>query len=42
MLSEGPSLVIGNNESRTQNWIGSVEFIDNELIIENPGSETSH
>ena len=34
----GPALIIGDNESRTQNWIGSVEFTNNELIIENPGS----
>lgn len=38
-IVRGPSLVIGNNDSRTQNWIGSVDFIDNELVIENPGSE---
>ena len=35
----GPSLIIGDNESRSQNWIGSVDFINNELVIENPGSE---
>ena len=35
----GPALIIGDNESRTQNWIGSVEFTNNELFIENPGSE---
>ena len=35
----GPALIIGDNESRTQNWIGSVEFTNNELLIENPGSE---
>jgi len=38
-VARGPSLIIGNNESRTQNWIGSVDFSNNELIIENPGSE---
>ena len=31
-------MIIGDNESRTQNWIGSVEFTNNELIFENPGS----
>ena len=35
----GPSLIIGDNESRSQNWIGSVDFINNELVIENPGSD---
>jgi hypothetical protein len=34
----GPSLIIGTKENRTQHWIGTVEFIDNLLTIENPGS----
>ncbi len=34
----GPSLIIGTEENRTQHWIGTVEFIDNLLTIENPGS----
>jgi hypothetical protein len=36
---DGPSLIIGQGENRTQHWIGSVEVIDNQLFIENPTSE---
>jgi len=36
---EGPSLIIGQLGERTQHWIGSVNVIDDEIIIENPNSE---
>lgn len=37
-VSQGPTLIIGAEENRTQHWIGSVEFSDNLLVIENPMS----
>ena len=37
-VSQGPTLIIGAEESRTQHWIGTVEFSDNLLLIENPMS----
>ena len=36
---EGPSLIIGQLDERTQHWIGSVNVIDDEITIENPNSE---
>lgn len=35
-VSQGPSLVVGFGEARTQHWIGAVEFTDNQLLLENP------
>lgn len=37
-VAYGPSLILGTDENRTQDWIGSVVFVDNLLVIENPGS----
>ena len=37
-VSKGPTLIIGTGEERTQHWIGTVEFDDNLLLIENPMS----
>lgn len=37
-VSQGPTLIIGVGDDRTQHWIGTVEFSDNLLIIENPMS----
>ena len=37
-VSQGPTLIIGTGEDRTQHWIGTVEFSDNLLLIENPMS----
>ena len=37
-VSQGPTLIIGTEENRTQHWIGPVEFNDNLLLIENPMS----
>ena len=37
-VSQGPTLIIGAEENRTQHWIGSVKFSDNLLVIENPMS----
>ena len=37
-VSQGPTLIIGAEENRTQHWIGTVEFSDNLLVIENPMS----
>jgi hypothetical protein len=37
-VSQGPTLIIGAEENRTQHWIGTVEFSDNLLLIENPMS----
>ena len=36
-VAYGPSLILGTDENRTQDWIGSVVFVDNLLFIENPG-----
>ena len=36
---DGPSLIIGQGDNRTQHWLGSVEIIDGLFVIENP---TSH
>ncbi len=38
-VSRGPSLIVGSEDDRTQHWIGSVEFIENVLTIENPSDE---
>ena len=38
-VSRGPSLIVGIEDDRTQQWIGSVEFIENVLTIENPSDE---
>ena len=38
-VSRGPSLIVGIEDDRTQHWIGSVEFIENVLTIENPSDE---
>jgi len=38
-VSRGPSLIVGSGDDRTQHWIGSVEFIENVLTIENPSDE---
>lgn len=38
VVSQGPSLIIGSGDERTQHWIGTVEFTDNQLLIENPMS----
>ena len=38
-VSRGPSLIVGIGDDRTQHWIGSVEFIENVLTIENPSDE---
>ncbi len=37
-VRNGPSLIIGTGDAQTQNWIGSVEFVNDSLVIENPGS----
>ena len=37
-VAYGPSLILGTDENRTQDWIGSVDFVDGLLVIENPGS----
>ncbi|MEC8789013.1 MAG: hypothetical protein VXX17_02995, partial [Candidatus Thermoplasmatota archaeon] len=37
-VSQGPTLIIGAEENRTQHWIGTVEFSNNLLLIENPMS----
>ena len=34
----GPALIIGSGEERTQHWIGAIDIVDNEVVIENPGS----
>ncbi len=36
---EGPSLIVGLEDNRTQHWVGSVDIINNQLTIENPTSE---
>ena len=36
-VAYGPSLILGTDGNRTQDWIGSVVFVDNLLVIENPG-----
>ena len=36
-VAYGPSLILGTDENRTQDWIGSVDFVDGLLVIENPG-----
>ena len=38
VVSQGPSLIIGSGDERTQHWIGTVEFTNNQLLIENPKS----
>ncbi len=38
VVSQGPSLIIGSGDERTQHWIGTVEFTNNQLLIENPMS----
>ena len=38
VVSHGPSLIIGSGDERTQHWIGTVEFTNNQLLIENPMS----
>jgi len=38
-VSRGPNLIVGSGDDRTQHWIGSVEFIENVLTIENPSDE---
>ena len=35
----GPALILVDDSGNTQDWIGSVAFNDNELVIENPGSQ---
>ncbi len=35
---DGPPLIIGQGDSRTQHWLGSVEIIDDEFVVENPTS----
>ncbi|MGB0201312.1 MAG: hypothetical protein ACPGNS_03710 [Candidatus Poseidoniaceae archaeon] len=37
-VSKGPTLIVGTSEERTQHWIGTVEFDENLLLIENPMS----
>jgi len=37
-VSQGPTLIVGAGEERTQHWIGPVEFSNNLLLIENPMS----
>jgi len=36
---DGPSLIIGQGDNRTQHWIGSVDIIDDQFVIENPTSD---
>ena len=37
-VSNGPSLITGAGDEKTQHWIGTVEFNENILIVENPMS----
>jgi len=32
-------LIIGQGDNRTQHWIGSVDIIDDQFVIENPTSD---
>ena len=34
----GPALILGSDEERTQRWVGSINVIDDQIVIENPGS----
>ena len=37
-VNRGPSLSVGIAENKTQRWIGSIEIVDDQLMIENHGS----
>ena len=37
-VNRGPSLSVGIAENKTQRWIGSIDIVDDQLIIENHGS----
>jgi len=35
----GPPLIVGEGERRTQHWLGTVEITDGQFIVENPTSQ---
>jgi len=37
-VANGPALIIGSGDERTQHWIGAIDIVDNEVVIENPGT----
>lgn len=37
-VANGPALILGSDEERTQRWVGSIDVIDDHIVIENPGS----
>ena len=36
---EGPALILGEGEDRSQHWLGFFEIEDDQFVIENPSSE---
>ena len=36
---EGPALILGEGEDRSQHWLGYFEIEDDQFVIENPSSE---
>ena len=36
-IENGPALIVGLEDNMTQQWIGSLTFVNNQTVIENPG-----
>ena len=37
-IENGPSLIVGEGENKTQKWIGSINVENDIIVVENPGS----